>query len=58
MNYWQPYSLEFLNNPYPFYKVLRDEAPIYKATNGDIMITRYGHVKDLLKKNALSYRCK
>lgn len=51
MNLWEPYLKENIQDPYKMYKRLRDEAPIYQASNGDYIITRYEHVKEVLASN-------
>lgn len=43
---FDPLSKACLENPYPFYKAMRDEAPVYKIPGADyVCISRYDDVK-------------
>jgi cytochrome P450 len=43
--YWSPYSKEIVHNPYPTYKQLRDEAPVYYSEELDLYaLTRFDDV--------------
>ena len=42
---------EFLQNPHPFYRRLREEAPVYRdPKNGIIYVSTYAHVMEALAK--------
>jgi pimeloyl-[acyl-carrier protein] synthase len=43
-----PRAPEFLQDPYPEYARLRAEAPVYRAPNGDVWLTRYADVQVVL----------
>ena len=47
-------SADFLNNPYPVYAGLREQAPIYLLESGVWVITRYHDVEHLLKSPLLN----
>ena len=43
---FEPLSKACLENPYPFYKAMRDEAPVYKIPGADyVCISRYEDIK-------------
>jgi cytochrome P450 len=45
---FDPLSKACLENPYPFYKAMRDEAPVYKIPGADyVCISRYEDVKNV-----------
>ncbi|MEO1049233.1 MAG: cytochrome P450 [Bacteroidota bacterium] len=46
---WSPLDPENIQNPYPMYKRLRDEAPIHRSQTGEWIISRYDDVKSILK---------
>lgn len=48
MNLWAPLEPANKLNPYPMYKLLREEAPIYKTQTGEWVFTRYEDVKSIL----------
>lgn len=37
-------SVDVLENPYPFYEVLRDQEPVHRLPSGEFLITRYEDV--------------
>ena len=41
-------SPEFIDNPYVFYRSLREEAPVYQTPQGYWYLTRYDDVKSLM----------
>jgi cytochrome P450 len=47
MNLWRPYEAAFIRDPYPHYKRLRDEAPVYKTIHNEYVITRHADVRAL-----------
>jgi cytochrome P450 len=46
-----PRSAAFRANPYPVYRTLRMQAPIYQREKGDWLLTRYVDVADVLKSD-------
>jgi hypothetical protein len=38
-NKWTPFDAGVVQNPYPVYAWLREHAPVYRASNGDWIIT-------------------
>lgn len=50
--YWRPFDKDFISNPYPSYKALRDLSPVYQTKQGDWVVTRYKDVKYLYKHPA------
>lgn len=47
---WDPYNPEFFQNPYPVFRRLREEAPLYHNEEYDFYaITRYAEVERALK---------
>ncbi len=45
---FDPLSKACLENPYPFYKALRDEAPVFRMPGADyICISRYDDIKEV-----------
>jgi cytochrome P450 len=49
---FDPFSLENLQNPYSFYKALRDEAPVFEMKRGSdsyFVISRYADIKTVCK---------
>jgi cytochrome P450 len=45
MAYWNPYDRDVVTHPYPVYKQLRDEAPVYRSDELDLYaLTRYEDV--------------
>jgi cytochrome P450 len=49
---WQ--DPEFIKNPYPWYKVLREHHPVYQLSNGDYLISRYEDIIKWAKHPSLS----
>jgi cytochrome P450 len=48
--YWDPYKPEFFQDPYPVFRRLREEAPLYhNAEHGFYAISRYADVEGCLK---------
>ncbi|SDY47046.1 Cytochrome P450 [Amycolatopsis xylanica] len=51
---FNPLDPAFLNDPYPFYRALRESAPIhYEDTVGGWIFTRYDDVSKLLRNHAI-----
>lgn len=45
MPYWNPYDRDVVTNPYPVYKQLRDDAPVYRSDELDLYaLSRYEDV--------------
>jgi len=51
---WDPFNPDFRADPHPFYDRLRDEAPAYLAPNGQMVLTRYTDVFEVLRSNEVS----
>lgn len=51
---WNPFDPDFRANPYPYYDRLRSQAPAYRAENGQIVLTRYSDVFEVLRSNDVS----
>ncbi|MEM6524009.1 MAG: cytochrome P450 [Bacteroidota bacterium] len=49
MNLWQPFLKENIIDPYAMYKEIREKQPIYKTATGEVIFTKYNHVKSLLQ---------
>jgi cytochrome P450 len=48
--YWDPYKPEFFQDPYPVFRRLREEAPLYyNAEHGFYAISRYADVERCLR---------
>jgi cytochrome P450 len=48
--YWDPYKPEFFKNPYPIFRRLREEAPLFKNDEyGFHALSRYAEVERALK---------
>src|SRR5688572_29291129 len=48
--YWDPYKPEFFKNPYPIFRRLREEAPLYENEEyGFHALSRYAEVERALK---------
>ena len=48
--YWDPYKPEFFKNPYPIFRRLREEAPLYhNEEHGFHALSRYADVERALK---------
>jgi cytochrome P450 len=54
--YWDPYKPEFFQDPYPVFRRLREEAPLYyNAEHGFYAVSRYAEVERCLRdKDAFS----
>lgn len=46
--YWKPDDPEFILNPYPNYKKLRDKNPVFQSTSGDYIILSYNECRKAL----------
>src|SRR5262247_1488051 len=46
---FDPLDPDFIADPYPFYRRLREAAPVYKAPQGFWLITRYEDVAFALR---------
>jgi cytochrome P450 len=47
--YWDPYAIELTRNPYPIFKRLREESPLYYNEKHDFYaVSRYDDVKEAL----------
>jgi len=46
---WAPLDEANFHDPYPMYKRLRKEAPIYKSQTGEWIFTRYDDILEVLK---------
>jgi cytochrome P450 len=51
---YNPFDPEFRANPYPFYDVLREQAPALETGLGLVVLTRYGDVVNTLRSNDFS----
>ncbi|TFH13390.1 MAG: cytochrome P450, partial [Acidimicrobiales bacterium] len=51
---YNPFDPAFRANPYPFYDVLREQAPAYDTGYGLIVLTRYSDVSHVLRSNDFS----
>ncbi len=49
MSLWAPLDPENISNPYPMYRDLRLNDPVYRASSGEWIITRYEDVRSILK---------
>ena len=50
---WEPHAEEFRLDPYPLYRQLRDEAPIYhNEERGFWAVTRYEDIRNLSRDPA------
>lgn len=51
--YWDPYQPEFFHNPYPVFRRLREEAPLwYNEAHGFYALSRYAEVERSLRDAA------
>ena len=48
---WHP---DFLDNPYPAYRLLRENDPVHLRPDGSYSLTRYDDLSDVYKGNAFS----
>ena len=46
---WRPFDPKVLENPYPMYAWLRNNAPVFLSSSGEWVITRYQDIKAILK---------
>lgn len=51
---WDPFDPGFRADPYPYYDRLRSEAPAYRAPGGQVVLTRYADVFEVLRSNEVS----
>ena len=51
---WDPFDPEFRADPYPYYDRLRAEAPAYRSDTGQVVLTRYSDVFEVLRSNDVS----
>jgi cytochrome P450 len=47
--HFDPYDASFIDDPYPTYRRLRDEAPVFRAEMGFWVVTRYDDVMESLR---------
>lgn len=47
-------SAEFIDDPYPTYRKLRDEYPVHRNPDGSVLLTRYDDVRQLLASRHVS----
>jgi cytochrome P450 len=46
---WAPFDPANVSDPYPMYRRLRNEHPVYKAQTGEFIVSRYNDVRAILK---------
>lgn len=51
---WDPFDPDFRADPYPYYDRLRTEAPVYRSDTGQVVLTRYSDVFEVLRSNDVS----
>ena len=51
---WDPSDPDYRANPHTFYDRLRTEAPAYLARSGQVVLTRYADVFEVLRSNDVS----
>lgn len=51
---FDPYSSEFVDNPYPIYEAFRKQDPVHRTRDGFWLITRYEDVAALFSSKCLS----
>lgn len=51
---YDPFDPDFRANPYPYYDRLRSEAPAYLEPNGQVVLTRYTDVFEVLRSSKVS----
>jgi cytochrome P450 len=51
---YDPFDPDFRADPYPYYDRLRSEAPAYQAPNGQVVLTRYADVFEVLRSSDVS----
>jgi len=53
MNIWQPLTEANLANPFPMYENIRSDSPYYRAQTGEIIVTGYHEINQILKNKEL-----
>ena len=46
---WNPFDPDFLINPYPQYELLRDNDPVHRTAFGNLVVTRFDDVSEVLR---------
>ena len=46
---WNPFDPDFLINPYPHYELLRDKDPVHRTPFGNLVVTRFDDVFEVLR---------
>ena len=46
---WNPLDPEFIADPYPHYRKLRDDDPVHRSLVGALLVTRYDDVHNVLR---------
>lgn len=46
---WRPFDPEFIRNPYPAYKTIREQQPVFKSAHGEWIFMRYADVKEIIR---------
>ncbi len=46
---WNPFDPDFLINPYPQYELLRDQDPVHRTAFGNLVVTRFDDVAEVLR---------
>ena len=46
---WNPFDPDFLINPYPQYQLLRDQDPVHRTAFGNLVVTRFDDVFEVLR---------
>lgn len=46
---WNPFDPDFLINPYPQYELLRDQDPVHRTAFGNLVVTRFDDVFEVLR---------
>ena len=46
---WNPFDTDFLINPYPQYELLRDQDPVHRTAFGNLVVTRFDDVFEVLR---------
>ena len=50
---FNPLSHECFQNPYEFYRVLRDDYPVYRLANGVVCVSRYQDIADISRNTTV-----
>lgn len=53
MNLWQPLTEANRANPFPMYEKIRSVGPYYQAQTGEIIVTGYHEISNILKDRSL-----